>query len=365
MACEEEGAPGSIREGDECTCPPDESITVAFSAPSIIPGIGVLPTKRGGTIEWSSGHLPATNQPESPTTSETTIEPESSSTTIVDPDSSSLITSPPGLTLPIPTSPSTESNQDNSTGNALSTDAIAGIATGASIGAILLLGALSALWLVFRRRRRTNDKNKGQDNTTTLPGTETGAAPGPGMLPQAGSDKLPPAEMPSPEVLPRPAFSELHGGGDSGGGVGPWAARPELLGDVSPPVSPPMSPPLSPPGSGASATGGWGWQSSGEMGGHGQQGYYQGGDGGHQSYYMPQGSPGQQPYYMAQGNHSQQPYHMPQGDQGQQSYHTAQGAHGQQAYHTAQGEEQGRWVPPAEGSRTNQEGQEGVSELPG
>ncbi|EAQ88319.1 predicted protein [Chaetomium globosum CBS 148.51] len=356
VACEEEGAPSKITEGDECNCPSDdEPITVAFSAPSIIPGIGVLPTEIGGTIEWSSGHLPTTTQSESPTTT--------------DSDSSTTITPPPSL---IPTSP-TESNQNNnnSTSSSLSTAAIAGIATGASIGAILLLGALSALWLVFRRRRNSsgNDKNKNQDNNTnngTLPGAETGAVPG--LPPHAGADKSPPlAEMSSPEV-PQLAFSELSSGGS--GGVGSWVARPELLGDVSPPVSPPLSPPGSGLGSGFATpvAGGWGVQSGG-FGGHGghggQQGYYMAmsqGEHDQHGYYMPpQGGQGQPAYHLPQGEHGQQPYHMTQNEHGQQPYHMAQGNHGHQPSSIAQGEVQGCRPPTAEGSMT---GQEGASELP-
>ncbi|KAH6631527.1 hypothetical protein F5144DRAFT_648306 [Chaetomium tenue] len=358
VACEEEGAPTNIREGDECSCPSDDD-SIAFYAPSIIPGIGVLPTETGGTIEWSSGHLPTTTQSKSTFTTTTT-------------DSSTTITSPPS---PIPTNPSTDSNQNNNpTTSSLSTAAIAGIATGASIGAILLLGALSALWLVFRRRRNSsgNDKNKNQDNNTnngTLPGAETGTVPA--LPPHAGADKSPPlAEMPSPEV-PQLAFSELSGaGGGGGGGGGAWVARPELLGDVSPPVSPPLSPPGSGLGSGLGSgfatpvAGGWGVQSGGFGGFGGQQGYYMAmspGEHGQYGYYMPQGGQGQPAYHVAQGDHGQQPYPMAQSDHGQQAYHMAQGDHGQQPYHIAQGEVQGHRPPTAEGSKT---GQEGASELP-
>lgn len=80
--------------------------------------------------------------------------------------------------------------------------------------------------------------------------TDKAPGPGPGM-----------AEMPTPEVPPRPAASELP--------VGPWVVRPELQGDATPAgysqassrsVSPPETPashlsasfvsPLSPPSQG-------------------------------------------------------------------------------------------------------------------
>ncbi|KAK3292165.1 uncharacterized protein B0H64DRAFT_222871 [Chaetomium fimeti] len=321
MACEEAGRPAFVKTGDECDCPSDsESMTVAFSAASIIPGVGVLPATSGGTIEWSSGHLPTATP--SPTTTDSDPNPNP-------PPSTTL---PSGITLPLPTSPSTD-QPNNNTSSGLSTGAKAGIGTGAAVGAILLLGALSALWLVFRRRRRRGNGGKNNNNNTgqvdtTLSGAETGVGPGLGpgpvlLLPQTpGVDKLPAAEMPTPEVPPRPAFSELPGGGGAGG---PWVVRPELLGDVSPPGSPP----------GTVGSGGWEGQGGGAAapGGLGE-------------------------------HHGQQVYqNMVQGEgHGQQAYHAAQSeGDSQQAYYMAQNEEQGRWVPAPEGSRT---GQGGVLELP-
>jgi hypothetical protein len=98
-----------------------------------------------------------------------------------------------------------------------------------------VFGALSALWVVLRRRRNDkntlkNDNDNNNDNDPSTPETQT--EPGPiVLLPQAQNDKYPPgpAEMPTPDVPPRPAFTELPGSG--GGGVGPWVARPELQGN--------------------------------------------------------------------------------------------------------------------------------------
>ncbi|KAK4041407.1 hypothetical protein C8A01DRAFT_45466 [Parachaetomium inaequale] len=221
VVCEERSRPATITKPDQCTCPPDESMTVAFTEASVIPGMGLLPTTSGGTIEWQPGYLPTAV----PSRSSSSSSAESETTTT---DPTSPATSSPTLALSTPTFPPS----NNSTpGNGLSDAAKAGIGTGAAVGAILLFGALSALWVVLRRRR--NDKNslKNSNNDPSSPETETG--PGPVvLLPQTQSDKYPPgpAEMPTPDVPPWPAFTELPGSG-GGGGVGPWVVRPELQGD--------------------------------------------------------------------------------------------------------------------------------------
>lgn len=204
MACEEKRNSTSIHKGDECRCPPKpESATVAFSAPSVLEDVALLPDKYGGTIEWYAGHLPATE-----TTS--TIPSSTSETT----DSSTTATTTPSLSntpLPTPTNP------PESQPPTLSTGSKAGIGIGSAVGAILLFGALSALWVVFRRRNNTTTK----DTTTPSnnPSPETGH-------PARGLTDKPPTlpEMPAPDVPPRPAYCELPVGP-------PWVLRPELPGD--------------------------------------------------------------------------------------------------------------------------------------
>lgn len=259
MACEETEMPTTITKGDQCTCPPaSETMTVAFSAPPRLENIANLPATSGGTLEWWPGHFPTANP------MRTTFSSASETT-----DSSSTVT--PSPSLPLTSAPT---NNPVPQGSNLSEAAEAGIGIGSAVGAILLFGALSALWMVFRRRR--NDKN------TTNSNPETGPTTGPEQ-----NDKSSPAELPTPEVSPRPRFSELAVGP-------PWVVRPELQGDAAIPApgqgngSPPPPGPL--PGS-PTATG---WSASsqewgagmavmsgvgGERGLHqGQQGQVQGND---------------------------------------------------------------------------------------
>ncbi|AEO67135.1 25532c19-ae96-483e-956b-f0ce22bfc609 [Thermothielavioides terrestris] len=231
VACEETAKPYTITVGDPCTCPSaSETMTVAFSAPSQIAAIGSLPSRSGGTIEWEPGHFPTASLRTSSSSSSLSSTHPSAASTLASATSSSV--------LPTTTTASASDNPTPSLGHSLSDGAKAGIGAGAAVGGILLFGALSALWVVFRRRR--NDKN-------TPAGPEAGQAAGPNTHDDK-SGGTGPAEMPTPVVPPRPAYSELP--------VGPWVVRPELPGEVSPmtpgyrdgheyggQVSPPGSPP--------------------------------------------------------------------------------------------------------------------------
>jgi hypothetical protein len=106
------------------------------------------------------------------------------------------------------------------------------------VGAILLVGALSALWVVIRCRRNDRSAPTGPETgEATAPSDKT-----PGPNPGSGTG---PAEMPTPAVPPRPAASELP--------VGPWVVRPELQGDATPAgYSQASSRSVSPPGTPAS-----------------------------------------------------------------------------------------------------------------
>ncbi|KAK4158069.1 hypothetical protein C8A00DRAFT_28967 [Chaetomidium leptoderma] len=224
MACEETAKPLTITKGDQCTCPPEsETMTVAFSAPSVIAAIGILPTASGGTIEWQPGHLPT--EESRPTTSSS-----SASETTDSEYSPSTIASSTNLTLPSPTD--TQTNSSPSQNHNLSDGAKAGIGIGSAVGAILLFGALSAFWLVIRRRR--NDKN-----TPSNPETGQAAASGQRHIKSPGDGA---GEMPTPEVPPRPVLSELP--------VGPWVVWPELQGDATPAGYGHASPPGTPHGQG-------------------------------------------------------------------------------------------------------------------
>ncbi|KAK4100934.1 hypothetical protein N658DRAFT_472521 [Parathielavia hyrcaniae] len=227
VACEEADKPSTITVGDECTCPPDsETITVAFTAAASIPAIASLPTTQSGTIEWFAGHVPTTTpHPTASSSSSETAEP------------SSTITSSANLTSPANTSAS-DSSSSLPQSHGLSDSVQAGIGVGAAVGTILLLGALSALWVVLRRRRR-NDEN-GAEAGQAASAVPTQSDKTPGSDPGSGAV---PAEMATPEVPPRPSASELP--------IGPWVVRPELQGDPSPARHNQAAPPsrsVSPPG---------------------------------------------------------------------------------------------------------------------
>ncbi|KAK4241980.1 hypothetical protein C8A03DRAFT_40685 [Achaetomium macrosporum] len=223
VACEEKNKPSTITKGDPCTCPPESAtMTVAFSAPGRIEGIGILPATSGGTIEWAEGHFP-TVQPSSTTSSST-----SETTEFLTSSSFTSVTS--GSRLPTSTTTSVSSINSPPHNHHLSDGAKAGIAIGSAVGGILLLGALSALWVVLRHRRTDKDAPSSPQAAAS---TQTDKSPVPGSV--SGSM---PTEMPTPVVPPRPAYPELP--------VGPRVMRPELQGDVTPTgyghVSPPTSP---------------------------------------------------------------------------------------------------------------------------
>jgi hypothetical protein len=91
------------------------------------------------------------------------------------------------------------------------------------VGAILLFGALSAFWVVLRRRR--NDKEKKEQNI--MSGPEAAVEPAPNDKTQgSGLAFGMAAEMPTPGIPSRPVLSELP--------EGVWSATPELHGDATP-----------------------------------------------------------------------------------------------------------------------------------
>ncbi len=227
VACFESKSPVTVTKGEPCTCPPaTETEYVAFSAPPVIPAVALLPTTYGGLIEWQAGHLPTAN----PTTSLTATR-QSDSITATSSGSTSTTTS----LLPEQTSTTPSPTRG------LSTGAKAGIGIGAIVGAFLLFGALSAVWMVMRRRRNEQANN----TTTALFNPEAGQTQAADNMLPGQNDKLPklgltpapqPAEMPTPEVPSRPVMlSELP--------AGPWGMRPELQGDENTPAGPPQRPP--------------------------------------------------------------------------------------------------------------------------
>ncbi|KAL2139719.1 hypothetical protein VTI28DRAFT_4757 [Corynascus sepedonium] len=241
VACEETAKPSTISTGDDCTCNPDvEARTAAFIDGSIIGSIAILPTISGGRIEWLPGHLP------------TAIPTSMSTSSVIKSTSTPESTLAPSPTHLVPTStPFNDSDSSHHYPTHLTIGMKVGIGIGCAIGVILLFGALSAVWVVLRRRRGrddANDSNNYDNNMTPYnPGPDSPAAAAVAFSPgQSTTGKgvvaKPIAEMPSPEVPPpRSVVSSAELPANTGGGgnsVWPWSARPELQGDVSPPTSP-------------------------------------------------------------------------------------------------------------------------------
>ncbi len=187
-------------------------MTVAFSAPPVITPIASLPNGVGGTIEWQAGHLP-TDDPSS-------ISTPAATDSMADSSSSATTSSP---TLPVSTLASTPISQPH----ILTDGAKAGIGIGAAVGAILLFGALSAFWVVLRRRKhdKENEEN-GKNNVPPNSGAPATTEHHHNTPTSTAGLGFGIAEMPTPEVPPRPAFSELP--------VGMWGVKSELQGDGTP-----------------------------------------------------------------------------------------------------------------------------------
>lgn len=226
VACKEEGKPDTIRVGDRCECPTaTESITAAFTAAPVIPNVGKLPMTLGGRIEWENGHFP-TSRPAASTTSIegefTTSAPTSTSTF-----SSTTSTTASNTSLPTTTQSPTSSPSDS--GRHLSTGAKAGIGIVSVFGAMLLFGALSALWMIWRRRltkKNVSDQNESCGDAAAGAGTGYDGGGGKNPAPMMALAEMPspsvpqrPAEMPTPNVPPRPT--------ESGLGMGPWMVVPD------------------------------------------------------------------------------------------------------------------------------------------
>ena len=229
VACFEFKSPVTVTKGEPCTCPPaTETDYVAFSAPPVIPAVALLPTTYGGLIEWQAGHFPTADPAASSTTTRQSDSVTATSTSTGSTSTATSLLPEQTSTVPPPT-------------RGLSDGVKAGIGIGAVVGAILLFGALSAVWMVMRRRR-----NEQANDTTSVPfNPEAGQAHGATHTLPHQNDKTPElgltptpqlAEMPAPEVFARPVtLSELP--------AGPWGMRPELQGDGGTLAGPSQRPP--------------------------------------------------------------------------------------------------------------------------
>ncbi|KAL2260823.1 hypothetical protein VTK26DRAFT_5067 [Humicola hyalothermophila] len=164
------------------------------------------------------------------------------------PTSSSSLTSAFDTTVSpsLSTATSTPTDAPSSSVHTLSTAAKVGIGIVSAFGAMVLLGALSAMWMLMRRRSARKNSPGQDENCENTPagadrggnggGEAKGSAPimgplagqvGPAEMPTPGSP-VRPAEMPTPNVPPRPT--------ESGLGMGPWTVMPEpAQGVYSPP----------------------------------------------------------------------------------------------------------------------------------
>ncbi|KAK3389520.1 hypothetical protein B0H63DRAFT_463902 [Podospora didyma] len=216
VACEQKAKPTTVAKGDSCSpCSQDRaSMTVAFTDVSPIKDVARLPKAAGDTIEWYPGFLPTTTS-------------ESSSTTASSISSSSASTSTPTSTSPLhPGASSIISTATSSPSAAaipaavtetggLSTGAKAGIGIGAAVVGLLILGALSAMFILLRRRRKNDEAPASSGPVGDAKDGYIGDPP-PGV-----------AEMPTPALPKTPSLSEL--GSDQT--ARPWSLRSELQGN--------------------------------------------------------------------------------------------------------------------------------------
>ncbi|KAK0717919.1 hypothetical protein B0T26DRAFT_829964 [Lasiosphaeria miniovina] len=225
MACAEKGKPSKIRFPDSCTCPP--TVTAAFTAAGKLFDMARLPGSLGGSIEWSSDYLPPTSSTSSSTQStslgDSSDVPSSSPTAQATPTTAPMATPTAAPTTTL-TAALTASLTATSTATLSSTSTLAnptisvnsnadsglgagakvGIGVGATIGGLLFLGALSALWMLYRRKR----KDLPEEQWTGPVGDPKSGSMGPGEMPMPTLPVLPP-EMRSDQTARPP--SELHG----------------------------------------------------------------------------------------------------------------------------------------------------------
>lgn len=210
VACEEGGKPKTIRRGDLCECPTDDTKDVAFLAGNRIPDVAWLPTQLGGKLNWLEGHGPTATVPTS-----AIVETETPTET------------PTSSTISSPTSPPTDGAS-----RSLTTSQVAGIGIGVAAGTLLIFGGLVYVCLVLRRRKNSKNRAASQEPETAATGS-TEKPPGgdpvemPGSLEARTADPI--SELPGEPVkassqTPRHEESPRQD-------QAPWIATP-------PPVSP-------------------------------------------------------------------------------------------------------------------------------
>ncbi|KAK1772036.1 hypothetical protein QBC33DRAFT_173434 [Phialemonium atrogriseum] len=168
LQCRQSEKPKVLTSPDPCSCPEPASRTIAFLDATKLADIGQLPATSGGSVLWQSGFIPTASE-ETPTSTPSTTRPSSSAVPTAPSSSSSASASPFSTSSALPTS--------NPPG--MTAAAKAGIGVGASLGALLILGALLLLFLRRREHRRESHmfdcsprevESKGKSDAMDMPG---------------------------------------------------------------------------------------------------------------------------------------------------------------------------------------------------
>ncbi|KAK3323882.1 hypothetical protein B0T19DRAFT_463754 [Cercophora scortea] len=237
--CHQRAEPSTIASPGPCVCKTQTALNFppAFTGPSMnLDDVAWMPHSSGGSLSWFPGHTPthsgpvvipsksgspsssaassggssdASSGPSStivtgrPTTTPPTTLATSSITSGTTSDTASSI-SPTITTTSVAAVPAPNSSSE------LGTGAKIGIGLGSAFGGMLIFGALSAFWLLYRRNRKSKTPDPVSPTMHNL-----------------GEPKLPPvADVPRPPSPATPVVSELG----SEHTARPWSLRSELHG---------------------------------------------------------------------------------------------------------------------------------------
>ncbi|KAK3318003.1 hypothetical protein B0H66DRAFT_639463 [Apodospora peruviana] len=210
-ACPQSLKPSTITLPDPCPIPTTSPVA-AFTETDRIINVGHMPFNQGGTMDWSPGFTPTytddsvpTVTPQSSVTIATTTAGSSSSADSTSSTSGSASTSSVQSASATPIGGVTSDS-------GMSAGVLAGIIIGSVVGGLLILGALSALLIIYRRNRINNN--------TTPPEPVIGPLSDPPFEPRPADMRTTPAEPLTPGV------SEL--GSDTT--ARPWSMRSALHG---------------------------------------------------------------------------------------------------------------------------------------
>ncbi|KAK0702194.1 hypothetical protein B0H67DRAFT_500159 [Lasiosphaeris hirsuta] len=207
VACSQHARETTLSKPDFCYCP-ETSRTIAFTDMSRLANVVLLPSVPGQSVVWQVGYVPS-------------FVTHDTSPTIT----SSLFSATSAPTKPPPTIPSStltaspEPSASPSAGSGLPTGTKAGIGVGAGLGSILILAALTALYVRCPHRHTLSTQqptHNGKDSSSPCPqelgGPDTPRAPATSV----------PSELDSNGARPWSLRSELPQ-------FGTVAVRPEIL----------------------------------------------------------------------------------------------------------------------------------------